>query len=490
MSQNEEIDKSNLQTIDEIHDAITKKIKDDGNALTVSLKFSALKLDSERIKFFRALLKKYNVCITLIDSGKDESKSERARNYGNEMYKVRHYDDALIFYNESIAFAKNNGKNLALAYGNRSAVLFQMKQYAASLQDIEQAKICNYPADLLNKLQVRQKKCEQFLNNIPSKTKENYITDSIFKGFNKEIPCVSAALDLKYDSELGRRLVANCNIQPGAVLAEESPFISSLLANLCHTRCSNCLCKSFNLIPCPNCSSAMYCSKECMNVGLNKYHDLECSLSASIKSLMLTKIQLLSFRVAICALTYYNSNIKSLKKSVEAIEKHAESNSEKAGFSKDSQGHWKYRSDKYEPIHCLVSHSKDRKTVDLCYRTVVAAALVIIFQQQSDVGKKFTEEEADFFGGLILHHLQTSACNMHTISELADDSCDDMQLGNAAFAVHSLFNHSCSPNVTRYNFSVGGKTIMRTIALLPIDKGEEIFDNYGYEYYFESLIKY
>lgn len=481
------INNPNLKTVNQIHDFVIDKIGEDGVTIHISRSYSTLKTDVERIKFIRQLMKAYNIVIPFIASKKDDNKSEVLRNKGNESYKNKQYETALLLYNESLALAPDGSKSLALAYGNRSALLFQIKKYAAAMLDIQQAKASNYPEDLLVKLDNRRLKCILHLNNVTNEEHQRFETNPLLNGSNHEIPCASAALSLEFDVNFGRRMVAKHDIAPGSILVEESPFTCTLAFELRYSRCSNCLRKSYNLIPCLNCTEAMFCSTECMDAAFSHYHRLECAILASIKSLDLSKIQFLSFRVAIRALTFFNSDINALKKSVDAIEKHMESNSKLAGFSKDSNGELKYISNTYDAVHCLVAHSEIRKVSDLFYRGVVAFTLVMILQNNMDIINNFNDDDTDFFGSLILHHLQTSSCNMHTLSELADNSCQDQQLGNGAFPVHSLFNHSCSPNVSRYSFYECGKIIMKTIALLPIAAGEEIFDNYGYIFYYNMF---
>ena len=86
-------------------------------------------------------------------------------------------------------------------------------------------------------------------------------------------------------------------------------------------------------------------------------------------------------------------------------------------------------------------------------------------------------------GGLLLSHLQLLPCNAHEVSELSLDPLDvahstTHEIGAAIYATLSLFNHSCTPAVTRHFH--GDVCIVRTVRA--IHPGEEVADNYGAVY--------
>lgn len=88
--------------------------------------------------------------------------------------------------------------------------------------------------------------------------------------------------------------------------------------------------------------------------------------------------------------------------------------------------------------------------------------------------------------GVIARHLMSCSCNAYELSELtrsAEKGLQSVELGGAVYANVSLSNHSCYPNTLRYN--QGTLCIVR--AVMDINKGEEITDNYGY--FFQSLPK-
>lgn len=67
-------------------------------------------------------------------NAKDDEMSEHSRRLGNEKFGTKLYQDALQHYNASVALATGNGDTLALAYANRSALLFEKKFYKECLK--------------------------------------------------------------------------------------------------------------------------------------------------------------------------------------------------------------------------------------------------------------------------------------------------------------------------------------------------------------------
>lgn len=93
------------------------------------------------------------------DFGKSASKSIKLRNSGNDRYRLGDFEGALKSYSESIAFAPTNSEELALAFGNRSAALFQLSKYDLCLLDVNRALKLSFPERSKNKLLKRKEEC-------------------------------------------------------------------------------------------------------------------------------------------------------------------------------------------------------------------------------------------------------------------------------------------------------------------------------------------
>lgn len=91
-----------------------------------------------------------------------------------------------------------------------------------------------------------------------------------------------------------------------------------------YTHCHHCLSKCYNLIPCPNCPIAQYCSNRCLKQAWSLAHQLECKITSLLPSLlnvdkdkirMLTKIMRL-----LIVVTQNGSLINELRKDMKVAE--------------------------------------------------------------------------------------------------------------------------------------------------------------------------
>ena len=221
---------------------------------------------------------------------------------GNQVYQKNKLLEALEYYSMSICYAPHppppnslllhggsgnptdmsatddagfTHEELALGYANRSAVLFQMKEYDLCIRDITRAFDHSYPNNLMYKLFERKARCLKALKDFPraleamksaemwmkystlSETKSSSFkkeiskqidfldekvagmsikefaesaemkkslvapvkvleTPKLTKEENKEIPGVRRDVKLVYSEEKGRHLVATEDILPGA----------------------------------------------------------------------------------------------------------------------------------------------------------------------------------------------------------------------------------------------------------------------------------
>lgn len=115
---------------------------------------------NEKVTFSYHLLKSDNFLPQFeIVSGKSVAVALQYRNLGNKAFYRKGDADALKYYTKSVAASPIDSEELALAYANRSAVLFKLKKYNSSLLDINRALEKNYPDFLKQKLYDRKKNC-------------------------------------------------------------------------------------------------------------------------------------------------------------------------------------------------------------------------------------------------------------------------------------------------------------------------------------------
>jgi hypothetical protein len=141
---------------------------------------------------------------------------------------------------------------LALAYGNRSAVFFELNKYEESLINIKWAKECEYPPDKIDKLNEREEKCKQILS---SKSKDPADDPNDFFKLshpaNPKIPFIIDGLELKTTEKNGRGIYATQDLKAGDFIACEEMSFKRVFCSGQYNRCCYCLkCNMMNLIPC------------------------------------------------------------------------------------------------------------------------------------------------------------------------------------------------------------------------------------------------
>lgn len=120
--------------INSIHQELLLHLHNDGRSVDVSEEFAVVGSNSERVSFAYSLIEGYNLFPALFKDAKLDEKAHEYRQKGNLSYKRKEIAEALEFYTRSVAIASDKGEELALAYGNRSAALFEKGFYKECLQ--------------------------------------------------------------------------------------------------------------------------------------------------------------------------------------------------------------------------------------------------------------------------------------------------------------------------------------------------------------------
>ncbi|XP_029168935.1 SET and MYND domain-containing protein 4-like [Nylanderia fulva] len=497
-------------------------------------RYKKLKTDQERVIFTFNVMLEYDLVPGTTGMPKNAKESEKLREQGNKVFIKGALNnmtciEALKLYTMSVAFAPYPSEQLALAYANRSAVLFQLGLHSECIQDIDRALVLNYPDNLRAKLYVRKTEClmilgscsvedilkeaqhwldKMSLNDTNKKklrskldtlhckvaqteqpVKDNLIRAEVRKSgnepplptiasYNNEVPCASDAVAIKYNACYGRHVIATRNIRPGEVIAVEKPYTLLLIKQNVHTHCSNCLKVCWANIPCNYCTYAMYCSEECRYAEWKKCHDVECAVFPALIEHDCYNLDLLSIRLAVLAVREAGS-MKELRTMLKKLEECDDPRTK--GFSQDGKLH----SDKYISIYSLVTNSEKRpgldlfrRSLDTCFILYFLATRTVMFGAKlpEDLSVLSKNDDVTFFGSLILRHQQIIPSNVHSFSEEQGLEC--VERGIAAMPFGSLINHSCNPNIIRHSRSKH----MLVYAMYPIRKGEQLFDNYGQHY--------
>lgn len=234
-------------------------------------------------------------------------------------------------------------------------------------------------------------------------------------------------------------------------------------------RCINCLDEnSLNLIPCPFCTNAMFCSQKCFNRANDEYHRFECPISDYLL-VHFNKIHLSALRVSLKAI----KSFESINGMVEFCRENDNSNVTTFSFN-----HTRNFGpvERYKQVHCLATNQDKRKPSDLFQRATIAAVLYNQLLQHTELTDILSSSESkSAFLEILFRHLQTSATNFHTLGLAETPTMEGIDYANGAYPFCSLLNHSCAPNICR--MSIGRKMMVFTLRV--IKQGEQLFDNYG-----------
>lgn len=123
-------------------------------------------------------------------------------------------------------FAPLNSDELGLAYGNRSALSFQMNNPHLALKDIKLALKCPHSDKLKQKLLDREKKSNHIMlqkenvlvmKNQTQSIGTKYLEENVLrlKTPSRSIPNAEEFVSVNYTKERGRRLVVNKTVPAG-----------------------------------------------------------------------------------------------------------------------------------------------------------------------------------------------------------------------------------------------------------------------------------
>ena len=331
-------------------------------------------MDAERQMIINELLLESSKSLLSKDKHplmKSSEKSIKLRNDGNELYKkvgTNPLDREEVYkaYSQSIAFAKPNSEELALAYGNRSALLHRIEKYKESILDIDRALEINKSDSYKIKLLCRKIEClayqglpecndvcaqtELFVKNIEcldDKTKQNLNkTMSLAKKLLKNVETSKRqekdevpehmkillqkengnpfdSISIRHNEKYGRYLSAKRDFGAGEIIYVENSSIKVINHINFYIYCGHCLATSWSTVPCDYCHWCMFCSEKCKNEAWEKYHDIECIIIAHLleQGHVLRQIHYLMLTVRLLIIGAREaSGINNLKSELKAVD--------------------------------------------------------------------------------------------------------------------------------------------------------------------------
>ncbi|KAK7098507.1 SET and MYND domain-containing protein 4-like [Littorina saxatilis] len=403
-------------------DALLKTNKDCGTLDD----FKTSQTDAERVKFIFDLkllsdigwVSEYFTSLCRRARRKDPERAVHHKQEGNKLFVAKQDEEALLSYTRSVQFSHcesdsekcQKGSDLALAYGNRSAVLFRLHNYEECLTDIDRALNAGFPKETRHKLLVRRSLCyarlgkeqdaikvqeviraeiqtcdqktadhlskevEKISAEIQSVTKSLKVTGPtsdikkspakpvVSFGINDVLVQASSAVEMKTSPSQGRFLQARQSIKAGDTLIVERPFAGVLLPPHYTTHCLHC----FGLLPgnpigCKQCSGVLYCDEDCRGASWESYHQVECLYMDLLHSVGIAH---LSLRVVL------NAGLPFL---VDFLKEKDRTGAQNAipGVTKEGRYERNYLS-----VYDLMTHTADMTTDDLFQYSLTASILL------------------------------------------------------------------------------------------------------------------
>ncbi|EDS44026.1 conserved hypothetical protein [Culex quinquefasciatus] len=348
------------------------------------------------------------------ETGKCARTAAALRAQGNRKYVARDYRGALLKYNESICHAGTESAELGLGYANRSAVYFAMNEFELALANIALAKEHHYPEPLMPKLLDREQNCQ-------AKLAEDQSKGTIPK----------------------RRFELNV---PKSILASIDLMKQFRCCNLCSAV------ESLNLIPCPNCVTVMFCSRECLERDFRLVHRFECPIAEKVQHLCYGFVNL-GTKLFFYGLSLFNDDLDEMMRYCDRVKDGG--NPLKLDYTRyDPLEEWK------ELYNLNAVTNPDR---ECNYRFFVAMRCLMFLECPLVKSIVVTNQHKAFMRQCVLDCTRAGSYYRFDVT-------------SPVFPVQSLFNHSCDPNVQISILSGHVKLVV----IRPIRPGEQICFSYGF----------
>ncbi|KAL5275704.1 hypothetical protein ACFFRR_001510 [Megaselia abdita] len=215
-------------------------------------------------------------------AGKSNEVSDEFRATANNNFKrmgissLMEYSAVLNDYTQALFFAEDDNRR-AMICGNKSAVFVMCGEKERALANIKLAREYYKPKgksdEFLEKLAKREEKCRKLPGNIQKAPVPLALTT---KDPNPNIPDICIDIKVKTD---GKGVFAKKQLKFGDVIATTHPLGSENLGtNKANTiTCENCHCDvSYFMVPCHQCSGAVFCGQKCRVEGMDGFHGAIC----------------------------------------------------------------------------------------------------------------------------------------------------------------------------------------------------------------------
>lgn len=222
----------------------------------------------------------------------------------------------------------------------------------------------------------------------------------------------------------------------------------------------------------------MFCSNCKGTEETSGFHQFECPLMEVLISSALTPTFLMAMRTLFFGLSLFDG-------SIEGLEKFINDNACRPITIFDCKDPTDLKQ-RLLAVHSLISSDKV-EVKDSVFQDFFVCALTLqpLWSANSSFIRNFLRKQSQI-GTMNYHEIYGWPLTKAGIADPEIDHLKDslaykrgvVSMGNGSFPFCSLINHSCSPNVCRYYYE--DKTVL--VVIRGIERGEQLFDNYGYSF--------
>lgn len=227
---------------------------------------------------------------------KSDEVAEQNKTEGNLKYSQNKLIEALKLYNKvslafkrfnlillkvltflkALCFAKSSGK-LAVIFGNRSAVYFELKKYKESLENIQWAKQHGFPQSRIQKLNEREEKCNQLLDTRLKEEEKFQKYTKLSHPPNPKIPFMVECLEMRTTKRFGRGIYTTSDLKAGDVILIEEPIFASMSEEALKLCCAHCMKNQMlNFVSCAKSSERKFERFITRSIHSEKYRSFYC----------------------------------------------------------------------------------------------------------------------------------------------------------------------------------------------------------------------
>lgn len=197
---------------------------------------------------------------------------EVAKNYlelGQASFAKKKWAEALENWNMSLCFAEKRSKLLGKIYQKRAMYFLVMKMFKNCLIDLELARQHHYPPDMLRDIVTT---CLQSMQT--EKDQSGSADPKLDFRANANFPSLAYNVEILYNTEIGRHVVATDNIGVGKTVMVEPSYLGENVFDR-YKICTICRRTRVNLKPCRHCTKALLCP----GCETNDLHRADCNFN-------------------------------------------------------------------------------------------------------------------------------------------------------------------------------------------------------------------